>query len=61
MLQAPASSPSATAQQAGTWREQTSSAFALKVFSGGHFSTGEHVGEVAATATEGLLAGAAAS
>ncbi|MEU6679765.1 alpha/beta fold hydrolase [Streptomyces sp. NPDC046925] len=55
------SDPMVTVSEAGTWREQTSGEFALKVFAGGHFYIGDHVGEVAAAITEGLLAGAAAA
>ncbi|MFI6476254.1 thioesterase II family protein [Streptomyces sp. NPDC050516] len=55
------SDPVVTVQEARTWREQTSGDFAFKIFPGGHFYLVEHVGQVAATLTEGLLAGTAAS
>ncbi|MGH4033368.1 thioesterase II family protein [Actinomycetota bacterium Odt1-20B] len=45
---------------AEAWREHTSGGFALKVFSGGHFYLDDHLGQVAAAVTEGLLADAAA-
>ncbi|MFF1699334.1 hypothetical protein ACFVXC_37875 [Streptomyces sp. NPDC058257] len=55
------SAPMVTVQEAGTRRERTSGEFALKVFSGRHFHIGDHLGEVAATVTAGLLAVAAAA
>lgn len=45
-----------TVEEAGTWREQTSGGFAFKVFPGGHFYLTDHIDQVAATLTEGLLA-----
>ncbi|KOG41436.1 hypothetical protein AQJ84_39735 [Streptomyces resistomycificus] len=53
--------PMVSVQEAQTWREHTSGEFALKVFSGGHFYLVDHVGQVAAAVTEGLLAGSASS
>jgi surfactin synthase thioesterase subunit len=53
------SDPMVTVQEAGTWRDHTSGEFALEVFPGGHFYLVEHVGQVAAAVTEGLLAGTA--
>ena len=53
--------PMVTVQDAQTWREHTSSDFALKVFNGGHFYLADHLGQVTATVTEGLLAGTAAA
>jgi surfactin synthase thioesterase subunit len=53
--------PMVTVQEAQTWREHTSGDFALQVFSGGHFYLADHIGPIAATVTEGLLAGTAAS
>ncbi|MFD8984041.1 thioesterase II family protein [Streptomyces sp. NPDC059564] len=55
------SDPMVTVREAGAWREHTSGEFALKVFSGGHFYLNEHLGQVAAAVTEGLLAGTVAS
>ncbi|MEV0414716.1 alpha/beta fold hydrolase [Streptomyces sp. NPDC050448] len=55
------SDPMVTVDEARTWREHTSGDFALKVFPGGHFYLADHVGQVAATVTEGLLVGTAAS
>ncbi|WP_210589229.1 thioesterase II family protein [Streptomyces sp. GESEQ-35] len=53
--------PMVTVQDARTWREHTSGDFALKVFPGGHFYLVDHIGQVAAAVTEGLLADTAAS
>lgn len=53
--------PMVTVQEARTWREHTSGDFALKVFPGGHFYLADHIGQVAAAVTEGLLAGTTAS
>lgn len=53
--------PMVTVQEAQTWREHTSGGFALKVFPGGHFYLVDHIGQVAAAVTEGLLAASAAS
>jgi surfactin synthase thioesterase subunit len=50
-----------TVQEAQTWREHTSGDFALKVFPGGHFYLGDHIAQVAAVVTEGMLAGTATS
>jgi surfactin synthase thioesterase subunit len=55
------SDPVVTFEEAATWREHTSCAFDLKVFSGGHFYLADHIGRIADTVTEGLLAGAPAS
>lgn len=52
--------PMVTVPEALTWREHTTGAFDLKVFPGGHFYLVDHIGQVAATVTEGLLAGTAA-
>lgn len=48
--------PMVTVQEARTWREHTSGDFALKVFPGGHFYLVDHIDQVAAAVTEGLLA-----
>ncbi|MHA5051001.1 thioesterase II family protein [Streptomyces sp. SD15] len=53
--------PMVTVQEAQTWREHTSGDFAFKVFPGGHFYLVDHIGQIAADVTEGLLAGTAAS
>lgn len=53
--------PMVTVQEARTWGECTSGDFALKVFPGGHFYLTDQIGEVAATVSEGLLAGTVAS
>ncbi|MFE9453837.1 thioesterase II family protein [Streptomyces sp. NPDC006739] len=52
--------PMVTVPEARTWREHTAGDFDLKVFPGGHFYLVDHIGQVAATVTEGLLAGTAA-
>lgn len=54
------SDPMVSVEEAVTWREHTRGDFALKVFSGGHFYLADHLGEIAATVSEGLLAKAAA-
>jgi surfactin synthase thioesterase subunit len=53
--------PMVTVQDVRTWREHTSGDFAVKVFPGGHFYLFDHIGQVAAAVTEGLLAGTVAS
>jgi surfactin synthase thioesterase subunit len=55
------SDPMVTVEAARTWREHTSGDFALKIFPGGHFYLADHIGQVAATVAEGLLADVAAS
>ncbi|WP_053727454.1 thioesterase II family protein [Streptomyces sp. WM6378] len=55
------SDPMVTVQEARTWRRHTTGDFALKVFSGGHFYLADHLDDIAATITDGLLVGAAAS
>ncbi|MFI6056400.1 thioesterase II family protein [Streptomyces violascens] len=55
------SDPVVTVEEARTWREHTSGDFAFKVFPGGHFYLTDHIDQVAATVTEGLLATAPAA
>lgn len=55
------SDPMVPVEAARTWREHTSGDFAFKVFPGGHFYLVDHIGQVAAAVTEGLLADTAAS
>ncbi|MDN3028461.1 alpha/beta fold hydrolase [Streptomyces sp. S.PB5] len=50
------SDPMVTVPEAGTWQEQTTGEFELKVFSGGHFYLADQVGKVAAAVTAGMLA-----
>ncbi|MFJ7299028.1 thioesterase II family protein [Streptomyces sp. NPDC099088] len=54
------SDPMVSVEEAVTWREHTGGDFALKVFSGGHFYLADHLAGIAATVTEGLLAGTGA-
>lgn len=49
--------PLVKVNEARTWGEHTSGDFALKVFAGGHFYLTDRIGQVAATVSEGLLAG----
>jgi surfactin synthase thioesterase subunit len=53
--------PMVTVQEAQAWREHTSGDVALKVFPGDHFYLFDHLGQVAAAVTEGLLTAASAS
>ncbi|MGW4023551.1 thioesterase II family protein [Streptomyces sp. NPDC005009] len=53
--------PMVTVQAARTWREHTSGDFAFKVFPGGHFYLVDHIDQVSAAITEGLLADTPAS
>lgn len=53
------SDPMVSVEEAVTWREHTGGDFALNVFPGGHFYLGDHIGEIAATVAEELLAPAA--
>ncbi|MER5810493.1 alpha/beta fold hydrolase [Streptomyces sp. NPDC002033] len=53
--------PVVTVEEAGRWREHTSGAFDLRVFSGGHFYLNDHLDAVAAAVTGGLLAGTGVS
>ncbi|MGW7268666.1 thioesterase II family protein [Streptomyces sp. NPDC054842] len=55
------SDPMVSERQARTWAAHTTGAFDLKVFPGGHFYLFDHLAEVAAALTEGLLTGAATS
>jgi surfactin synthase thioesterase subunit len=55
------SDPMMTVQDARTWRAHTTGDFALKVFPGGHFYLFDHLDQVAAALTEGLLTKATAS
>ncbi|RPF24852.1 thioesterase II family protein [Streptomyces sp. TLI_185] len=52
--------PMVTVREARTWQEHTTGGFDLKVFPGGHFYLVDHIGQVAAAVTDGLLAGTAA-
>ncbi|MCB5169626.1 alpha/beta fold hydrolase [Streptomyces bambusae] len=53
--------PMVTVPQAEAWQGHTTGGFGLEVFTGGHFYIADHLGRVAGTVTEGLLAGAAAT
>jgi surfactin synthase thioesterase subunit len=53
--------PMVPVQSARAWQEHTGGDFAFKVFPGGHFYLVDHVDQVSAAITEGLLADTAAS